>query len=63
MDISNQIRRHRAERGRRGAWARFVAAFRALNPWVRTLLLWGFSRGACELIMPLVMGILDALGI
>lgn len=51
------------ERGRRGAWTRFVTAFRALGPWVRMLLLWGFFRGACELAMPLVTGILDALGI
>lgn len=51
------------ERGRRGAWTKFVAAFRALNPWVRMLLLWGFFRGASELAMPLVLGILDALGI
>ncbi|NJE80488.1 XRE family transcriptional regulator [Olsenella sp. SW781] len=50
-------------RGRRGAWTRFVAAFRALGPWVRMLLLWGFFRGASELAMPLVLGILDALGI
>ena len=50
-------------RGRRKAWTRFVAAFRALGPWVRMLLLWGFFRGAGELAAPLVMGILDALGI
>lgn len=50
-------------RGRRGAWTRFVAAFRALGPWVRMLLLWDFFRGASELAMPLVLGILDALGI
>lgn len=63
MDISSQIRRHRTERDQRGAWTRFVAALRALGPWVRMLLLWGFFRGVGELAMPLVMGILDALGI